>query len=1088
MQPSRSTAKPSIHPFLPVLILAIVAALAPPASASVQSYVENFTTTQYKDDANTTAIWDTVTGELRLAPFVPALAGSTDAAKATRVCIAGNYAYMNAQGLAVLDISDPVNPTLVGSVTTAGSTYDLDVQGQYAYAAVGNGIRVFDISNPATPVAVGLAAGTALGVSVDGNYAYAAGNANGLLVFDVTNPVAPSLAGGFAAQQGIWELDVVGDYAYLVGLLGLYVVDITDPTAPDSVGAYAVPAGARYVDVDGDFAYLAVSGGGLMVIDISDPTAPIFAGISTPPNNPQSIHVSGDRAWVADHTSGIHEFDISNPAAPTLLHSLNFGPISNVVVEGEYVFAAGHLFGLAAVDARGAVSPVLVSSSAAPIDARDVDVSGNYAYVADGSNGVRVLDVSDPFAPTLAGTYDTPSFAGAIQVVGDLACVADSSDLILLDVSDPTTPTLMGSYTTSGIAEELHVVGNYAYIADVFNLMVVNITDPSVPIAVGSYPSVGGVRDVQVEGDYAFIADGTTGFLVLDVTNPPAPVLAGSLALSGTQFGVYVSGDHAFLVGTSGSMRVVDISDPTTPVLVGSVGAGAFGGDVFVEGDFAFVASFTSGVFMIDISDPTVPVVVNNTAASGADDALAWGEYLLVPRRTSGFDVYQVFNSEFHADNNVCQSLNVSPFSDVILSARVTATQTSGVTWELTADAGQSWESFPSDGSWTHFVNYDQSGLRWRSIHGFSAPGVNPTVSSLRIDWRYEFPVIVTAADIPNDQGGQVLLEWNPSGYDEYDLRTITHYSAWRALNPAPGVAPEGMAVSARKSSPATPVPAAELITPADVVEDFAGPGIRIDASGFYWEWLGNVPAQYFSGYAFSAATYYDQTATVSAKHYFQIVAHTADQWTFYTSYPDSGHSVDNLAPGVPQGVAAAYNTGSGNALSWEENTEPDLQLYRVYRSTDPDFVPGPGNLVGETIDVNWNDTEYDGWDVNYKISAVDHAGNEGPAASPTTATAVRTPADPREFALYPNVPNPFNPTTTIRYDVPPGATSVQLVVYDVVGRRIRTLVDGVEPPGARAVTWEGRDDAGRFVASGVYFYRLRAGSTTLTRRMVLLK
>jgi len=71
---------------------------------------------------------------------------------------------------------------------------------------------------------------------------------------------------------------------------------------------------------------------------------------------------------------------------------------------------------------------------------------------------------------------------------------------------------------------------------------------------------------------------------------------------------------------------------------------------------------------------------------------------------------------------------------------------------------------------------------------------------------------------------------------------------------------------------------------------------------------------------------------------------------------------------------------------------------------------------------------------------------------------------------------------------VPPGATSVQLVVYDVVGRRIRTLVDGVEPPGARAVTWEGRDDAGRFVASGVYFYRLRAGSTTLTRRMVLLK
>ncbi len=94
----------------------------------------------------------------------------------------------------------------------------------------------------------------------------------------------------------------------------------------------------------------------------------------------------------------------------------------------------------------------------------------------------------------------------------------------------------------------------------------------------------------------------------------------------------------------------------------------------------------------------------------------------------------------------------------------------------------------------------------------------------------------------------------------------------------------------------------------------------------------------------------------------------------------------------------------------------------------------------------------------------------------------------PAQFALHPCVPNPFNPSTTIRYDVPNGGARVSIAVFDVTGRRVRSLVDGAQPAGQQSVTWDGRDDGGTTVASGVYFYRMTAGSFAQTRKMVLLK
>ncbi|MCG8608512.1 T9SS type A sorting domain-containing protein [bacterium] len=104
-------------------------------------------------------------------------------------------------------------------------------------------------------------------------------------------------------------------------------------------------------------------------------------------------------------------------------------------------------------------------------------------------------------------------------------------------------------------------------------------------------------------------------------------------------------------------------------------------------------------------------------------------------------------------------------------------------------------------------------------------------------------------------------------------------------------------------------------------------------------------------------------------------------------------------------------------------------------------------------------------------------------------ATAIndRNSRTPLTFALHQNYPNPFNPSTEIRYEVAE-AVDVSLTIYDLLGRKVRDLVKGKQSAGPYAVQWDGRDERGRQVASGVYLLRLTAGSLSRSRKMLLMR
>ena len=133
------------------------------------------------------------------------------------------------------------------------------------------------------------------------------------------------------------------------------------------------------------------------------------------------------------------------------------------------------------------------------------------------------------------------------------------------------------------------------------------------------------------------------------------------------------------------------------------------------------------------------------------------------------------------------------------------------------------------------------------------------------------------------------------------------------------------------------------------------------------------------------------------------------------------------------------------------------------------------GNVVtiGDTTVTWWSSW----WRVGYDISEC-----EEQVLALTNATKY-----PETFKLSQNYPNPFNPTTTIKYALPE-AQNVQIMIYDIMGRKIRTLLNEYQEMGYRSIHWNAEDDYGRKVSAGMYIYAFQAGEFMQTRKMVLLK
>jgi len=188
--------------------------------------------------------------------------------------------------------------------------------------------------------------------------------------------------------------------------------------------------------------------------------------------------------------------------------------------------------------------------------------------------------------------------------------------------------------------------------------------------------------------------------------------------------------------------------------------------------------------------------------------------------------------------------------------------------------------------------------------------------------------------------------------------------------------------------------------------------------------------------------------------------------------------------PTLLRGFAAAYKEG-GIEVAWvmsEPATGIDFHVLRK-STTDPAYQELHAPDINEQgSSFTFVDAQYEpGLSYVYRVDASDSKDRW----TLFETEAIETPA--ASLTIYENIPNPFNPQTTIRYAVPTSGM-VSLRVYDVSGRLMRVLVDERRPGGEQTAVWDGRGDSGDAVASGIYFLRLESGGQVETRKTVLLK
>lgn len=294
-------------------------------------------------------------------------------------------------------------------------------------------------------------------------------------------------------------------------------------------------------------------------------------------------------------------------------------------------------------------------------------------------------------------------------------------------------------------------------------------------------------------------------------------------------------------------------------------------------------------------------------------------------------------------------------------------------------------------------------------------------------------PTGVVVADVPNDQGGNVLVQWHGSQQDVAPRNTVTGYSIWRS-----------------------------------------------EAGMNSWTMVAEQAARYSPQYAMVAPTGADGTT------YDWKVRTVTTSYFYWDSEVASGASEDNLSPAPPVGVMAR-RTDAGVSLSWSP-ADADAREFVVYRSATSGVTATPASRIGSVTLPSFTDADAPRDAAYYAVAAVDASGNISRLSEETLAPAVAgggsTPQLSR-LVLRTNSPNPFSDYTTLHVGLP-AAGAIIIDVYDVAGRRVSSHRVATLAAGWNDLTLGARRDDGGALASGVYLYRVRTATESVTGKLVI--
>ena len=699
---------------------------------------------------------------------------------------------------------------------------------------------------------------------------------------------------------------------------------------------------------------------------------------------------------------------------------------------------------------------------------QDVVVNEGLAYAVS-DWGLEIFDLEMPSQPKMIGKIATPGNAQGITINGAMAYVADgAAGVALINVQRPDNPRLIKTIADFENARRIKIANEKAYVVDINDGLQIydldEMRNQTAPQPIGTFNTGGAALDVWVDGDTVYLSDDNQGFQILDFAFINIPAFAGIVDILALDF--EVADGYAYVA--AGNMQVVDVRDRLKPKAISSIQTPGFATGIKFRDGYVYLTDIQSGVHIIDVRNPRRPQTVAIQPTSG---------------KAVGLDLFRSDANETYgyvADGN--HGLQVI---DLTIPNRPQ--------WLHRYDA--SGESYGMD------ILQTEEGKRIAYIAcGTAGLKVIEFDSAFDAAFRYRIPLAGTAADV-RVENGHAYVAAGDSGLIIMDLgnpdnpRMVSHI---RTTAPAWGVevdegyvylcADDLIVIDSREPMNSRVVARRSMQGSAYRMTIVEGLGYVASLDGGLQIFDLDNPAN-----PRSIGSYKSQGNA-----------------TYITVFGNTGYLLDTLAgvqildlsnPRRPDSIAA-YQTDAlpiaarirgDHLFMLDQKRVQIVDVKNLNLVSRPNFqaalrFPSDLAVIGDAVYVtDRHDLRI--FKINerlFELSVEDLTVFRKPPSAARTSIPLYT------NRLGQNFPNPFNPETWIPYEIKLD-NSVTIQIFDTRGSMVRQLDMGHQKAGeyvtrANAAYWDGRNEVGEAVWSGLYFYRISAGDFAATRRMAILK
>ncbi len=479
-------------------------------------------------------------------PAIPVEIGSWSGTPAfDGIAISGNLAVLTTNqattmyGIGTFDLSNPIAPVLLSTLAFPTRTYDASLAGGLAYVANSyDGVQIVDVSDPVHPSVVGRGdtVHEASGVAVVGALALVVDA--GMRIFDVSNPSQPVETGYFRSDGYVRQLAAAGSLAIIAGYdNGITLADINPPISAPVLGQTATPGSCTGVARTGDTNFvLADLEKGLTTGTLEDPAAPGLYVNHRTAGQANRVAVRDSLAFLAAGTSGLHVYNVSDASNPTHVSWIETpGDARDVGLAGQYALVAD---GTSVLVVNTADPVHLGVAATLPIPARDLSISSSLAAVCGATEEVAVVDLSDPASPDLLCMFPTHDVAWAVALDGRTLLVAGTDPgnptwggLELVDLTEPSAPVSLAYIPVSSPATAVACANGFAYVGTGVRTLVVDVTVPAAARVIGSFDeSLTNGGEIVADPEFLMIA---SGWHRLTMAYPGCPQTTGADGMDG---------------------------------------------------------------------------------------------------------------------------------------------------------------------------------------------------------------------------------------------------------------------------------------------------------------------------------------------------------------------------------------------------------------------------------------------------------------------------------------------------------------------------------------------------------------------------